>query len=203
MNRQGTVYTIVFSFIVTFAFVFLLALTNQATISRVKLNQEVARQSAILSALGIEYSSQQDVLQKFKDVKTVKKNGVTLYQTERNGETLYASEFAGGGLWSTIRGVLGVNANMTRILGLEIISQGETPGLGGRIDEPWFKKQFSNEKVINNQIKLNMHDAGTSDPNHDNGQIDGITGATITSTSIERIVNNELKTLRSALGGNS
>lgn len=201
MDRQGTTYTVIFSFIVTFAFVFLLALTNQATIGKVKLNQETARQGAILSAMGISYSSQQDVVQKFKDIKTEQKGGVTVYTTTRDGEPIYAAEFAGGGLWSTIRGVLGVNNDVSRVLGLQIISQGETPGLGGRIDEPWFKDQFHGEKVVNGEIQIDMHNAGTPDANHDNGQVDGITGATITSTSIGRIVNEELKTLRSVLGG--
>lgn len=203
MDRQGTTYTVIFSFIVTFAFVFLLALTNQATIGKVKLNQETARQSAILSAMGISYSSQADVVAKFKDIKTEQKKGVTLYTTDHNGQKIYAAEFAGGGLWSTIRGVLGVNEDVSRILGLQIISQGETPGLGGRIDEPWFKQQFTDEKVVNGQIQINMHNAGTPDTGHDNGEVDGITGATITSTSVGRIVNDELKTLRSVLGGNS
>jgi Na+-transporting NADH:ubiquinone oxidoreductase subunit C len=203
MDRQGTTYTVIFSFIVTFAFVFLLALTNQATIGKVKLNQETARQSAILSAMGISYSSQADVVAKFKNIKTEQRKGVTLYTTTSNGQTIYAAEFAGGGLWSTIRGVLGVNEDVSRILGLQIISQGETPGLGGRIDEPWFKQQFTDEKIVNGQIQINMHNAGTPDTSHDNGEVDGITGATITSTSVGRIVNDELKTLRSVLGGNS
>ncbi len=203
MDRQGTTYTVIFSFIVTFAFVFLLALTNQATIGKVKLNQETARQGAILSAMGISYSSQQDVVQKFKDIRTEQKGGVTLYTTTRDGESIYAAEFAGGGLWSTIRGVLGVNNDVSKVLGLQIISQGETPGLGGRIDEPWFKDQFQGEKVVSGEIQIDMHNAGTPDTNHDNGQVDGITGATITSTSIGRIVNEELKTLRSVLGGKS
>ncbi|HUX50686.1 MAG TPA: FMN-binding protein [Spirochaetia bacterium] len=203
MDRQGTIYTMIFSFIVTFAFVFLLSLTNQATVGMVKLNQETTRQSAILAAMGIAHTGAQDVLEKFRSIRTEQKGGVTLYTTTRNGETIYAAEFAGSGLWSTIRGVVGVNSDVTRILGLEIISQGETPGLGGRIDEQWFKDQFTDEKVVNGQIQVDMHNAGAPDTSHDNGQVDGITGATITSTSVGRIVNDELKTLRSILGGKS
>ena len=52
MNKEGTIYTVVFVFIVSFAFVFLLSLTNQATIEQVELNQEIAREGAVLSALG-------------------------------------------------------------------------------------------------------------------------------------------------------
>jgi len=194
-------YTVVFTFIVCFVFVFLLSLTNVATRPKVEFNQEVARQQAILSALGVSFSTPQEVKQKYKNVETVKKGNMTLYTTTVNGERVYAHEFSGQGLWGTITGVLGVNSNATKTVGLEIISHSETPGLGGRIDEAWFKKQFDGEVIKNGTIKFTS--GGSGDTNYQDGQVDGITGASRTTDSMRTIINREISNLQAALGGNA
>jgi len=201
VNKQSMLYTVVFTFIVCFAFVFLLSLTNEATRPKVEFNQEVARQQAILSALGVSFSTPQEVEQKYKNVETVKKGNMTLYTTTANGERVYAHQFSGQGLWGTITGVLGVNSDATKTVGLEIISHSETPGLGGRIDEAWFKKQFDGETIKNGTIQFTS--GGSGDTNYQDGQVDGITGASRTTDSMRTIINREISNLQAALGGNA
>ncbi len=193
MNKEGTIYTIVFVFIVSFAFVFLLSLTNQATIEQVELNQEIVRQGAILSAMGIEAEDSEEIQEKYDTVATDPDAG--LYVATVNGQLVYGTQFAGPGLWGTIEGVIAVTADLREIVGIEIVSDNETPGLGGRINEPWFKDQFRGERVTADGIDV-THIAGDGDPDRVNGLIDGITGATRTSDSMEAIVNRELRRLR-------
>lgn len=199
MNKQSTLYTIIFMFIVSFAFVFLLSLTNEATKEQIELNEQIARQRAILAAMGLTFESDQAVLERFDEVESVERDGVTVYRTTADGETRYAKEFAGGGLWGTIRGVLGVNDDVSVTTGLEIINHNETPGLGGRIVEPWFQRQFRGERITDGSITF--PEKGEGDFNHENGEVDGITGATRTTESMERIVNREIDTLSSIIGG--
>ena len=73
----------------------------------------------------------------------------------------------------------------------------ETPGLGGRINEPWFKNQFEGEEIPADGIEVRALE-GEGDPDATNGVVDSITGATRTSESIESIVNNQIEQLRSA-----
>jgi Na+-transporting NADH:ubiquinone oxidoreductase subunit C len=194
MSKEGTIYTIVFVFIVSFAFVFLLSLTNQATIERVELNQEITRQTAILLAMGIEAGTSQDVQTNYQSVAADSDAG--LYVATVNGQLVYGKQFAGPGLWGTIEGVLAVNADLSEIVGIEILSDNETPGLGGRINEPWFKDQFRGELLTAAGIDVTQT-AGEGDRDPANGLIDGVTGATRTSDSMEAIVNRELQALRS------
>ena len=201
MNKQSLVYTVIFTFIVSFVFVTLLALANDGTKERVQLNQELNRQRAILNALNIDYNGPQDVQDKFQNVEQIERDGVTLYRTTVDGETIYAKEFTWSGLWGLIRGYLAVTANMDRTIGIEILSHNETPGLGGRIDEPWFKQQLRNEKIVDGTIRVDG--AGDGDTNHDNGQIDAITGASRTSDAMRTILSRELSTFQQILGGNS
>ena len=193
MNKEGTIYTVVFVFIVSFAFVFLLSLTNQATIEQVELNQEIVRQGAILAAMGIEAEGTAEIQEKYMTVAADPDAG--LYVATVNGRLVYGTEFAGPGLWGTIEGVLAVSADLSEIVGIEIVSDNETPGLGGRINEPWFKDQFRGEQVTGDGLKV-MPLAGDGDPDKTNGIVDAVTGATRTSDSMEAIVNRELQRLR-------
>ncbi len=198
MNKQSMGYTIIFTFVVCFAFVFLLSLTNEATRPMVEFNQTVARQKAILSAMNVPFESDQDAESKFRNVEQVEEDGLSLFTTTVEGQRVYAKEFVGSGLWGSINGVLGVDENVNQTVGLEIISHNETPGLGGRIDESWFKEQLAGEKIGDGGIVVTE---GDGDTDRSNGEIDGVTGATRTSEAMGRILNNELEALRNALGG--
>ena len=66
--------------------------------------------------------------------------------------------------------------------GIDFIAQNETPGLGARIEESWFKDQF-----IGKTPPFTLVDEGTQ--NKASNEIDGITGATYTSRYVRDMVN--------------
>ncbi|TVR90663.1 MAG: FMN-binding protein [Spirochaetaceae bacterium] len=200
MNKQGFGYTVVFTFVVAFIFVALLAGANAMTVEQVRFNQQIRRQRAILTAMNIPYDTEEQVAEIFDMVEELESNGVTLLQLEFEGDTRYAKEVSGSGVWGTIRAVLGVQGNGERLLGLEILEHNETPGLGGRIDEDWFTRQFREKLIINGSIQFNEQ-PGEGDFDPDSGRVDRITGATGTSTSMRRIINNSLEELLPVLGG--
>lgn len=196
MNKQSLPYTVLFSFIVCFAFVFLLSLTHGATREQVQRNQELRQQRAVLRALTIEYDTDQDVLERFADIEQVERDGLRLFRVTRDGENVYASLFSGSGLWGTINGAISVNEAVNRIVGIEIIDHNETPGLGGRIDEPEFKNQFRDKPLADGRIQV-VRDGDTEGRD---GQVDAVTGATGTSRSMETIINRQLERLQNAIG---
>ena len=69
------------------------------------------------------------------------------------------------------------------IRGMEILEQEETPGLGARIEEKSFREQFKG-KQIEKKIIVQIKGAATG-PN----DVSAITGATITSKTLEKIIN--------------
>jgi Na+-transporting NADH:ubiquinone oxidoreductase subunit C len=95
----------------------------------------------------------------------------------------YAFPLDGQGLWGSIRGYIGVSATFDRLLGMEFVEQNETPGLGGRIDEPWFKEQFAGVPLIPGENLV--YGSG----------IDAITGATSSSNAVLNILNNTISEL--------
>lgn len=202
MKKDSIFYTVAFSFVVSFLFVFLLAMANEGTSDIVKRNQEIARQKAILLSMGIPFKTESEVQSLFKSIEVLRKEGVQLYRSSQGGKPIYAKEWSGSGLWGTIRGVLSVDEEVSQIVGIQIVDHNETPGLGGRIADSWWKDQFRGLKVKNGKISITYGaEAGGGKANKEAGIVDGVTGASRTSQAMDSIVNSELAALKKLLGG--
>lgn len=93
----------------------------------------------------------------------------------------------GKGLWSTMYGFVAISPDTETIKGLGFYAHGETPGLGGEIENPrWLeiwegKKTFDEE--YNPQIEVVKGSVDSSTPNAQY-KVDGLSGATITSKGV-------------------
>jgi len=199
-DRDSKVYTVIFTFVSSFLFLVILSGMNVLTAQQVKKNQELFTIRAVLNAMAIVYSTEEEAINIFNSkIKIEEKDSYKLFSTDVNGEVVYAILFNGSGLWGNISGVLAVNSDVSRIVGIDFISQSETPGLGGRIEESWFKDQFRNEALIDDKITVSTTKASDS---KDDGQVDAITGATLTSKSIEKIIATYIPIIKRLLGVN-
>lgn len=162
------------------------------TLKKYKLVDEKAR------PLVIEPASDEEITREL-EAATMGNMKTFLYVTELDGQFRYAGNFFGPGLWGNVSLAVGVNADSSLLEGLQVLYQVETPGLGGRIGESWFTRQFTGLRPANGLV-FNL-----SGQKKDNG-MDAIAGATITSTAVKDIVNNRalpiLKGLIARLGGN-
>jgi electron transport complex protein RnfG len=96
----------------------------------------------------------------------------------------YAIPAAGAGFQDTIRLIYGFDPAKERIVGMEVLESRETPGLGDRIyDDEHFHHQFL-DLAVKPTVELVKHEPTA--PN----QVDAITGATISSTAVVKIVNS-------------
>lgn len=114
--------------------------------------------------------------------------------------------FSGIGFWAEIKGYIAVNSDITKTVGIKIIKQSETPGLGGRIEEPAFIKPFEKGLDITapepGKNYIYMTAAGSEpDPGTPRYKrsFNAITGATQTSLAMERMLNSTLKEFRRAI----
>jgi Na+-transporting NADH:ubiquinone oxidoreductase subunit C len=125
----------------------------------------------------------------------------------RDGEKVlgYAFEVQGVGFWATIRGLLAVDAELERIIGLQILEHSETPGLGGRIAEEEFQEQFNPGGQPGGQEKLLLepppeggqwiyisHATPSEGSRTWNRHVDAISGATGTSVAAEKFLNRDI-----------
>jgi Na+-transporting NADH:ubiquinone oxidoreductase subunit C len=93
----------------------------------------------------------------------------------------------GKGLWSTMYGFISLANDFTTVNGFAFYEHGETPGLGGEIDNPGWKKQWQGKKIYDETGETRIEVLkGTVDKNAQNAvyQADGLAGATLTARGV-------------------
>ena len=97
----------------------------------------------------------------------------------------------GYGLWSTLHGFLALEKDFNTVVGLGFYEHGETPGLGGEVDNPRWKAHWPGKKVYGprGEVQLGLI-KGTVDTSRDGSQfqVDGLSGATLTSNGVTNLV---------------
>ncbi|WP_116364228.1 Na(+)-translocating NADH-quinone reductase subunit C [Parahaliea mediterranea] len=96
----------------------------------------------------------------------------------------------GYGLWSTLYGFMALESDLNTVVGLGFAEHGETPGLGGEVDNPSWKAKWPGKKVYKDgDVELGLI-KGTVDPSSANAewQVDGLSGATLTSNGVSNLV---------------
>lgn len=97
----------------------------------------------------------------------------------------------GKGLWSTMYGFIALDDDLSTVNGFAFYEHGETPGLGGEIDNPAWKKQWHGKKVYgpSGEIRIDVL-KGTVDEDSANAvyQVDGLAGATLTARGVENLL---------------
>ena len=99
----------------------------------------------------------------------------------------------GRGLWSTLYGFLALKPDMRTVVGMGFYQHGETPGLGGEVDNPNWKASWRGKQVSDEQLQPVLRVLkGSVNPQSPKAihQIDGLSGATITARGVEALVNH-------------
>ena len=104
---------------------------------------------------------------------------------------------AGKGLWSTLFGYIALAPDLDTVLGIQFYKHGETPGLGGEGEKEWFTNNFVGKKIRNVEgeiIGIKVLKGKVDDSKEDAiHQVDGISGATVTSNGVTIFLKDDLK----------
>ncbi len=165
-------------FLICLVVAVLLSLTNELTkepiAEQARLTQEKAMQSVCSEAVSFE-----EVLE-----------NVAYRGLDENGKTVgYAVEVTVKGYGGDLKIMVGIDEN-EEISGVEILSHGETPGLGANCTSEGFRSKFE-RPVPEGGFKVNK----------DGGDVDAMTGATITSRAVCEGVNKAYEIYSSIEGG--
>ncbi|MEK9542008.1 MAG: Na(+)-translocating NADH-quinone reductase subunit C [Luminiphilus sp.] len=96
----------------------------------------------------------------------------------------------GYGLWSTLYGFVALESDGNTIAGLGFYEHKETPGLGGEVDNPRWKDLWKGKQVYRDGAVAISVVKGSVDQGSDaaNWQVDGLSGATLTSRGVSNLV---------------
>ncbi len=115
-----------------------------------------------------------------------------VYQIMNGGKIeQYVLPIYGKGLWSTLYGFLALQGDVSTVGGITFYEHKETPGLGGEVDNPSWKAKWAEKQVFDEQGKVDFQvvkgavDANSTQAAH---QVDGLSGATITSRGVSNMV---------------
>ncbi len=194
-KKKPLVYPVVFMVVLTMIFTGGLASLNAFTIDRIHAQESVKNQASLLYAFGLDVPEDMANIQALYETTISEKtlNGTSYYVAARGQDVLgYAFPFSGSGLWGTIWGYVAVTPDFNEVLGIDFIKHAETPGLGGRISELWFREQFRGIVISDQSIVYRPSDGGNAD---------AITGATLTSQAVRNMLNDALNHIENNIKG--
>jgi len=93
-------------------------------------------------------------------------------------------EMRGSGLWSMMYAFVGLETDLNTVKSVIYYDQGETPGLGGEIENPKWKQQWAGKQLFNSNgdiaIKIVKGGAKAGDIHG----VDALSGATLTGNGV-------------------
>lgn len=218
LNTNSNSYTIIYSIIIVVLVAFLLAFVFQALKPMQDANVALDKKKQILNSLNIRDLNNEDAAAKYQEVVLADeiideqgnvlekgeqggenngfklnsadfKNGkLALFVCKVNGQTKYVIPVYGMGLWGAINGYVAINADKSTVFGTYFDHDSETAGLGAEIkDNRAWQNQFQGKKLFAqdlHQIALAVSKK-VEDPST---QVDGITGATLTSNGVTEML---------------
>ncbi|MCX8064478.1 MAG: Na(+)-translocating NADH-quinone reductase subunit C [Candidatus Hydrogenedentes bacterium] len=96
----------------------------------------------------------------------------------------------GRGLWSVMYGFLALDKDLNTVRGIIFYEHGETPGLGGEIENPRWCQLWVGRKVYDDtgKVQLSVIKGTAGPPDTDPYRVDGLSGATMTSRGVTNLI---------------
>lgn len=115
-----------------------------------------------------------------------------VYLVHKNGKlSQIILPVRGKGLWSTMYAYVAIDSDLSTIRGVSFYEHGETPGLGGEIENRSWQDSWQGKRLYNSQgdVKLKLQ-KGQAARTGDMApyQIDGLSGATLTSNGVSKLL---------------
>jgi Na+-transporting NADH:ubiquinone oxidoreductase subunit C len=92
----------------------------------------------------------------------------------------------GSGLFSTLYGFVALEADKRTVVGLKFYEHGETPGLGGEVDNASWLSLWPGKKLLNENGKPSLKLVKQIPAN--DMEVDALSGATMTTTGIQKML---------------
>lgn len=196
LNTNSNVYTIVYATILVIIVACLLAVVSLSLKPLQDANVALDTKKQILNSLNLRNLDNATAEKTYSEVitpVTCDQCGLQWFEANLNGEKKYVLPVRGAGLWGPIWGYVALDEDKATIYGVFFNHEGETPGLGGEIKELKFQRQFEHKLIFGatgNGIAIEKEGNG--------GDVDCVSGATITSKGVETMLHTGLEAYKAA-----
>ena len=216
MNRNGNTYTVLYAAIMVILVAAILASVSMALKPKQVRNVEIEKKQSILASVNISSTAENadDIYaEKIQNQYVINTKGenvpgdafsidlkkehaksndemvLPVFECQTEDGLKYILPMRGTGLWGPIWGYISLNEDMNTIYGANFDHEGETPGLGAEISTEAFEKQFIGKKIFDDNGELYsiiVAKVGQEAPAEH--KVDGISGGTITSKGLEKML---------------
>lgn len=228
MDRNGNIYTFMYAAVMVILVAAILASVAMALKPLQTKNIEIEKKQDILSSVNIESTAANAAKlyeEKIRNQYVVNSKGeiveganafnidlkkerakpraeqlLPVYECDTENGLKYILPMRGTGLWGPIWGYVSIDSDMNTIYGATFDHQGETPGLGAEISTKAFQGEFKGKKLFDQSgslISVTVKKSGQSAP--EEHSVDGISGGTITSKGLEKMLLDDLNSYREFL----
>ena len=157
----------------------------------VELYSKYIKESIVLNSKGetVDGINAFSVVLKNELKKPVEQQSLPVFKAlTENGETVTILPVEGKGLWGPIFGYVSLLPDMNTIYGVTFDHKGETPGLGAEINTTPFEGMFREKKLFDNGSFVSIKVIKGGAPRDDIHGVDAISGGTITSKGLEKML---------------
>lgn len=229
MNRESNSYTIIYAAVMVILVALGLSFTHQSLLDKQTANENIDKMQQLLRSLNINAEANEaestynelvtDAYLITADGEKIEgtegttpddpafstelsdpnAQGLPVYEVSIDGKKVYIIPMTGSGLWGSIWGYLAVEEDGSTIYGADFGHAGETPGLGAEIAEKSFGLQFEGKELIKDGkfLSIAVVKPGQTDSRRD--YVDGISGGTITSQGVDKMLLNSVSEYESFL----
>ena len=199
LNKNSNTYTMLYASVMVIIVAFLLAGVSIMLKDKQDANVEIDRQSQVLASLrmrGMDKSEITPAYKKIVEEGTLPGTELPLFTCHLDSTNVkYVVPVKGRGLWGGLWGYIAVNADGQSVYGAYFSHESETAGLGALIAETKFQELFNDKQLFadttGTDIALTAVKNGKVE--HAEYQVDGITGATLTTNGVAAMLKDGLQ----------
>ena len=211
LNTNNNAYIIAYSCAMVVIVAFLLAFVSSTLKPLQDVNVALDKKKQILAALNIRNLSDSESEAKYKEVvlkdeafalnsADYKNGNYKIYECQVDGQKKYVVPVYGMGLWGPIWGYIAVNEDGNTVYGAFFNHDSETAGLGADIkDSKEWQDKFIGKKIYDAEGKPALKVVKSSDLKNPESEVDGITGATLTSNGVSDMLQDGFKKYKTLL----
>ena len=154
---------------------------------------ELVDQSEVVEA-GYKGGRAEDIDMSKEHKKPEDQRILPLFIYQKGEEKVFITSVRGSGLWDAIWGHIALKEDFRTLAGATFDHQAETPGLGAEIkDNPNFAEQFVGKKIYDKDGDYTAVKVMKGGAKNDWNQVDGISGATVTSNGVTEMLQRGIK----------
>ena len=192
LNTNSNTYIIIYSTIMVVIVAFLLAFVSQTLKPMQDANVALDTEKQILNSLNLRGLSDEEAHATYEKIVAFDEAQNVYVCTLENGDVKYVLPLKGQGMWGGISCFLAIDDDKNTVYGAYFNHESETAGLGAEIkDNADWQAKFQGKKIFadgdDSKIALSVVKAVNNETT-----VDAVTGATVTSTAVSKMLQEQL-----------